>query len=318
MRCRVFLGVVANLSWLLSCTPTPQAGVPTLIDASSPDSGSVDANTARDAQTDAGSCMLPSARSALHFYTSSDGRTFSGDALIYSRVSVPHILHDKSSDQYLVSFQIFEDPPLCDTMGFIKLSTSGTVLGPVSHLSVKSELVNGFDPTLLMVRDKLALVYTVRPPNKKQPCITVAIGSDISTLVQQKDLLWCSETDSEAYMDPAAIFIDPYLYVYTPSDASMSTGTPVSYYAKIDVSQWTIGASGKISNLSMFLLGSMVATGDSACAYRFYGTMQNQVRTACTQDGVTFTMGSDVLAGVDPGVARNSTGGYAMVIAAEP
>jgi hypothetical protein len=259
-----------------------------------------------------GECQTPGSNTDLYFYTSDDGASFSNGEKIYELVSVPNILVEE--DNLIVSFQIFQDPPFCGGMAYIPVSFDGEVLDDVQALSMDGDYFTGFDPTLLTVNEQMVLTYTVRPSGMKNPCISVAVGDDISSL-KGTDILWCSDDDDEQFMDSSALFLDPYLYIYVPSDNSMSSSSPVSYYAQVDVNDWEIVKTGKITDLDMFLLGEIIATDDDSCPYRFYGTYQRKVRSACTEDGLSFEVDEEfIVDGADPGVAQLDDGSYVMVI----
>ncbi len=259
-----------------------------------------------------GKCQTPGDNTDLYFYTSEDGASFSEGELIYDLVSVPNIFIDQ--DQLIVSFQIFQDPPFCGGMAYIPVSFDGKVLDDVAALSMDSDYLNGFDPTIVEVNNQIVLAHTVRPSGMKKPCISVAVGEDISSL-KGTDILWCSDNDDEQYMDASAVFIDPYLYLYIPSDNSMSSSNPVNYYAQVDVNSWEIVETGKITDADLFLLGSIVTTDEDNCPYRFYGTYQGKVRSACTEDGLSFEVDEEfIVEGADPGVAQLDDGSYVMVI----
>ena len=261
-------------------------------------------------------CVPASDRSELVLYGSSDGTSFTDAVQLFSPASVPHIFFDAPDDAFLVSFQAFTDGPLCDRMAYLRLSPNGETLEETRSLAITSEFFNGFDPTLLAMDDRLVLSYTVRPPGRTQPCISLAVGDSVDDLVGRDDLLWCSADDAEAFMDSSAIYVAPYILVYIPSDASMTSAQPVNYYAKIDPERWSIVESGQITGVEMFFLGSIVATLDAGCPYRFYGTYQEHVRSACSANGVDFVLeSSNLLMGADPGVAWSAGAGYRMVMA---
>jgi hypothetical protein len=260
-------------------------------------------------------CQMPSPNVDLYFYTSDDGADFSDGEEIYTRISVPHLFYDEAEDNYIASFQIFEEAPLCGGMGYTRVSLEGEILEDVESIDVDADYYSGFDPTLVTVNDQLVSVYTVRPSGMTQPCISVAVGDDISSLVGT-DIVWCSDNDDEQFMDAAAVFIDPYLYVYIASDNSMSSSSPINYYMIIDVDSWEAVETGEITGVDVFFLGSIVETDDNNCPYRFYGTYKGFVRSACSVNGLDFDVDEEfIVSGADPGVAIDGDGSYAMVIA---
>lgn len=262
----------------------------------------------------------------LVLYTSQDGLELVKQGALFSRASVPNLLFDQDAGDFILAFQSFENlSTLCDRMAYVRLATDGTV-SDISPLIVKSSTyLNGFDPTLVSVQGKLVLVYTVRPPGKTHPCISLASanGDDVSDGFTNLDqILWCSDGDSENYMDASAVVVGDELFVYIPSDAAMASGHPSSYFAKVDVAStnsedWELTQTGAIDDAQLFLLGEMMAQPESnSCPYAFYGTYQNTVRRACSLDGLIFDSDTQVILSqaADPGVARKPDGGYFLVV----
>lgn len=276
-------------------------------------------------------CPLPVQNDKLYFYTSADGLNFTKQKFIQSLSSVPNIIYDSAEENYILSFQSFEGKSdLCDKLAYVRLSQDGEVIGSVQPINISSSTYfTGFDPTLVEFNGKFILVYTVRPPGKKFPCISVAVSksADIADGFTNLDqIVWCSNNDSENFMDPSAVVVEQdgksLLYIYTPKDSAMASGTPASYYAIVDASSsstsdWSLTESGEVGETGAFLLGEMVSNPtDAACPYAFYGTAQGNIKRACSSDGLHFSSQADSLfSGADPAVTLAPDGSYVLTFA---
>lgn len=271
-------------------------------------------------------CEIPVPTHELTLYTSEDGLSFTKQNALLERTSVPNLFYDEEEEDFIVSFQSFENlSNLCDQIAYTRLSTDGEITQEVQPIKVESELYfRGFDPTLISVKDQMVMVYTVRPQGKKYPCISMAVAEteDVADgFIGLDQILWCSENDDENYMDASAVVVGEEVYLYLPSDKAMSSTKPVSYFAKVDVSsedssEWEVMETDSINDLGLFLLGEMVETDDSECPYAFYGTYKGSVKRVCSQDGLNFdsSAASILSSGADPGVWQLPDGTYVMVV----
>lgn len=274
-------------------------------------------------------CDLAVSNHQLYYYTSEDGLDFTKKNFISSLTSVPNLHYDEKEGNIVVSFQSFEGVSnLCDKMAYARIDLEGNLLTEIEPLRVESgTYFTGFDPTLVSVKDQLILVYTVRPKGKTYPCISVATANGDGPEDGFKNLeqiVWCSENDDENYMDPSAVVVGDELYLYIPSDKAMASPTPVSYFAKVDVSSsdasdWELTETGTVEGAGLFLLGEMVPQPDDEdCPYAFYGTVQNSIKRGCSEDGLSFSKAVESIlpTAADPGVVLLPDGSYGLVYSA--
>lgn len=267
-------------------------------------------------------CPSAAPNDELILYTSNNGMNFDHVGSVHGESSVPHII--EYNDELIVTHQSFMDTSdLCGRMAYTIISEDGDVIDGPNPIDVQGKnIFNGFDPTLIEIDGDLALVYTVRPPGKAQPCISVALsdGGIDGTFQDIEGVLWCDDQDQEAYMDPSAIMNGDWLLVYMASPEAMKARETVNYVMQIDTdkssSKWEIGGVSEESSLEMYQLGSTLrGEKNDECRMLFYGTKSGQIGRSCTNNVGVFSSVEWIIAGADPGVTRSSNGTYYMVIA---